>query len=896
MISPSKHPVLHFHISTPLLFIFFFFFFFFLNYLKFTNANNIFLNCGTSTNSIGLDGHEWTGDSGTGSKFIASEQSNDTSIVSKSIKLESSIDPVPFRTARIFQSPFTYSFRVRPRQKFLRLYFNPRTYQEFPRSTAFFSVTAGPFTLLSNFSPSLTADSLGLQTLVKEFCLNIEENQVLNITFSPSSTPLGAYAFINAIEIVSMPTNLYYGGSGARRIHGSGLRNRFAVENNTALEMILRLNIGGGSILPANDSGLYRGWLEDSDYFRGSGDRLVNATVRIKYLKTAPYVAPANVYQTARSTNKQKSLSWNMTVDSGFTYLLRLHLCELQPEVTKHGSRKVLISIRYGKTEAEADVITWGAGRGIAVYRDYIVKVPNVGNSGNVDLVISLGNNTKLRNLNSDPILNGLEVFKLNDSEGNLAGPNPGSRTASIPSPLANKPKDRKSAFVIGWATLAAFSLILLSGLTIFCLLRKGKSNAKDKSVSPRGPCRRFTLDELRAATNNFDRELVIGNGGFGRVFKGCIDGETPVAIKALKPTSTQGSNEFEAEIEMLSDLRHPYLVSLIGYCDEGIKIIVYDYMPRGTLRDHLYSTQGPPLSWKQRLEICIGVARGLAYLHAKNPKIIHRDIKPSNILLDKNWVAKVSDFGLSRLGPTSLSRSHVTTGVKGTFGYLDPDYFQTNHLSVKSDVYSFGVVLFEVLCARPAVDLRQDDEQQSLAEWVRQCIKAGKLNRIIDHNLKGEIAPECLKMYASIALKCLNDDRYKRPTMAAVLKRLKHALELQESTDAASDEEIMSSNGMEIVLRPNNNSKVVIHSCPTFWNKTISHKELFRFVSDRTGMKWARPPAQCGLKALCCAVPAYGALSFGGRMSNSSDCGLDGTPGRVMDPILLDDDDTFKL
>ncbi|XWS30901.1 hypothetical protein CRYUN_Cryun23aG0031100 [Craigia yunnanensis] len=825
MKSPTRNQILYF------LFLFFF------NYLRFTNANNIFLDCGSSRNySIGLDGHKWTGDSGTGSKFLASEQSNETSVVSKSINLHSSLDPVPYLTARIFRSPFTYSFSVSPGQKFVRLYFNPSTYQGFRSSTAFFTVTAGPFTLLSHFSPSLTADSLGLKTLVKEFCLNIEENQILNITFSPSSTPLGTYAFINGIEIVSMPNDLYYRDSRTRRIHGSALRNRFAVENDTALEMILRLNIGGNTISPANDSGFYRGWLEDKACFRGSGDGLENATIRIKYSKTAAYVAPAKVYQTARSANKQKSLSWNLTVDAGFTYLIRFHLCELQPDVTKRGSRKFHIKIGNGKTEAEADVVTWSGGKGIAVYRDYVVKMPNVGNYGKTDLVISLGNSTKLRAPNSDPILNGLEVFKLSDSQRYLAGPNPaseiapipsprankpknrklafiigggpnpGSEIAPIPSPRANKPKNRKLAFIIGGATLAAFTVILLFGLTIFCLSRRGESNAKDKSLAPRGLCRRFALDELRDATNNFDRALEIGKGGSGRVYKGCIDGETPVAIKVLKETSTQGSNEFEVEIKMLSDLRHPHLVSLIGYCDERVKIIVYDYMPRGTLRDHLYSTEGPPLSWKQRLQICIGVARGLKYLHAENPKIIHRDIKPSNILLDENWVAKVSDFGLSRLGPTSLSRSHVTTDVRGTFGYMDPEYFQTSHLSVKSDVYSFGVVLFEILCARPAVDWRLDDEQQSLAERVRQCIKARTFKQIMDPNLKGEIAPACFKAYVSIALKCLNDDRHKRPTMSAVLKRLEDALVLQECTDAASDEEIMGSNDMEIMLRPSNN------------------------------------------------------------------------------------------
>ncbi|OMO50605.1 hypothetical protein COLO4_37981 [Corchorus olitorius] len=726
--------------QTPLLFFFVFVSFFLLNiYPIFTTAKDIFLNCGSSSNSIGLDGHHWTGDSGN-TPFGGSGLLNGSSVVLNS--LPPSIDPIPFMTARIFQSPFTYSFRVSPGQNFIRLHFYPGNYHQFQRSKAFFTVTAGPFTLLSNFSPSYTVDSLRLQTLVKEFCLNIEENhQVLNITFSPSSAPLGAYAFINGIEIVSMPTNLYFTGSNDRRIHGSALRNRFPVENSTALEMIHRLNIGGGSISPENDSGsLYREWSDDKDYFRGSGDGLVNASsIRIKYLKVAPYVAPAKVYQTSRSAIKSKSLAWNLTVDSGFIYLLRLHLCDNREEATKRGRRKFLIRIGDGKGKnIEEDVISWSGGRGIPVYRDYVVKVQNEGSFGKTDLVISLGN---LKDLNSNPILNGLEVFKLNDSQGNLAGLNPALKTAPIPSP-----GDRSEVleFTIGGA---AVILILLSGLAIiFCLLRRGKCNTKDNSIGPKGLCRRFTLEELRAATNNFDRALIIGNGGFGRVYKGYIDGgDTPVAIKALKPTSTQGSNEFEAEIKMLSDLRHLHL--------------------------------------------------------------------------------------------------------------------------------------------------------QSLAEWVQQRIKAGKLNRIIDPNLKGEIAPECLKVFASIALKCLNCDKHKRPIISSVLKRLERALELQNHcTDSVSDGESLSSNDMEIVSRSCNNNSKAVHSCPTFWNKTVSHKELFRFLSDKAGFKWSkRPPALslCGLQALYCSVPAYGALSRDGHMSNSSDYG---TPGRVMVPILFDDDDTFKL
>ncbi|KAB1211551.1 Receptor-like protein kinase FERONIA [Morella rubra] len=299
------------------------------------------------------------------------------------------------------------------------------------------------------------------------------------------------------------------------------------------------------------------------------------------------------------------------------------------------------------------------------------------------------------------------------------------------------------------WGFPRCCNRLLSLGLTIFWSRKTAKSNKNQTSPSLEELCRRFTLAEIRAATKNFNRNLVIGRGGCGLVYKGYIDaGLTPVAIKIFAPTSDQGNREFQTEIALLAKLRHPHLVSLIGYCDdEQVMIIVYDFMPHKTLRHHLYDTDSPPLSWKQRLEICIGTARGLLYLHeGAEHMVIHRDVKTSNILLDRDWVAKVSDFGLSRLGPTNLSRSHVTTNVRGTFGYMDPEYMLTNQLSVKSDVYGFGVVLFEVLCARPAVDTGLDDEQQCLAQWARQCYEDGSLEQIIDSRLIGLIAPDSLQ------------------------------------------------------------------------------------------------------------------------------------------------------
>ncbi|XP_057803307.1 probable serine/threonine-protein kinase PBL25 [Salvia miltiorrhiza] len=296
-----------------------------------------------------------------------------------------------------------------------------------------------------------------------------------------------------------------------------------------------------------------------------------------------------------------------------------------------------------------------------------------------------------------------------------------------------------------------------------------------------------FTFRELAAATKNFRQEYLLGEGGFGRVYKGRLDKtDQLVAVKQLDRNGLQGNREFLVEVLMLSLLHHQNLVNLIGYCADGEqRLLVYEYMQLGSLEDHLLDLprNRSPLPWFTRMKIALHAAKGLEYLHDKaNPPVIYRDLKSSNILLDKDYNAKLSDFGLAKLGPIG-EKSHVSTRVMGTYGYCAPEYQRTGQLTVKSDVYSFGVVLLELITGKRAIDNRRIPDHQNLVTWAEPIfMEPSRFSELADPLLRGDFPKKSFNQAVAISAMCLQEDATVRPLISDVVTALS-CLPLQGDT-----------------------------------------------------------------------------------------------------------------
>ncbi|KAL8153981.1 hypothetical protein V2J09_011741 [Rumex salicifolius] len=642
-----------------------------------TGYDHYLLNCGAEATSsqLGFDDQTWFSDNN-------STFSHSFSSTTAATTPTTTASQVPFGTARVFTANFTYSFPVSPGPKFIRLFFNPSS--GVTDKDAYLTVHSNSgHLLLRNFSAYLfqyTPSQQNLGFVEKEFYLHVASS-LLQLTFSPTRLAAGSYAFVNGIEVISVPENLYVGGT-TSPVDLVNQPIQFSLKSTNALEKAYRLNVGGSEVAANTDSGrMYRRWSEDDPYLIGGFEGLPGLTEKenISYETVANYSAPTVVFRTFRvmgyitdACKRPVNLTWEFEVDLGFLYLVRLHWCEVDVNINSSNYRVFSVYIGGLLAEEQMDVFA-RAGSFSAIYRDYVVYI-GIGDAGT-------------------------------STRGNLQ--------------LAMHPDS-----------------------------------------------------------------LIVGHGGFGNVYKGTVHtdvGPTLVAIKRLKALSSQGAREFAMEIRLLSWLRHVNLVSLIGYCnDAGEMILVYEYMPHGTLRDHLQHNN-THLSWQERLKVCIGAACGLNYLHTGTDRmVIHRDVKSANILLDEAWVAKVADFGLSKLGPRVEDHSHVSTAVKGSFGYLDPEYYRRQHLTEKSDVYSFGVVLLEVMCGRVAVNPNLPKEQINLRIWARKNQLSGTLDSIVDPKLTGQIAPGSLRKFWEVAERCVRDEGAQRPLMADVIGSLELALKIQ--------------------------------------------------------------------------------------------------------------------
>uniref|UniRef100_A0A1U8QAB5 Probable receptor-like protein kinase At5g24010 isoform X2 n=1 Tax=Nelumbo nucifera TaxID=4432 RepID=A0A1U8QAB5_NELNU len=741
-----------------------------------------FINCGSDANVLNPNGESYR------RTFLGDSDPKTFSLVgtpSISVNLDSAsqVSSLLYSTVRIFTGHSGYEFPIDGNgTHVVRLHFSPFSSQnlKYSSTSSVFDVSVAGFSLLTKFRVN---DSI-TEPLIKEFLLSINSTK-FQIIFKPEAS----FAFVNAIEVFLAPDDLIP-DQGPVYVNSTGSSKDYNGLPSKVLETIYRINVGGSKITPTNDA-LWRTWIPDvSD----SHSYLVNPDAANNISATQPkyqqeeqkYIAPDFVYSTAQVLkNNNSNQKWSFSVSPRATYLVRMHFCDIISES---------LYLLYFNAD-----INGFYKRPIDLNNASQLAVPF-----NFDFVVDSGDSESMHisvgadspGINSTPnaLLNGLEIMGITNNKDTsyLQGFGKKNQVVILVGSIVG------GIAFIGIVILSVFMLVFkcrrqkpydaktwpplsVHGGSSYTNFYHGSTNAS--ALRNLDLALKIPFTDILFATNNFSDDLLIGSGGFGKLYRGVLRDNTKVAVKRSQQDVGQGFLEFQTEIMVLSKIRHRHLVSLVGYCDDCSEmILVYEFMERGTLRDHLYGSDLPCLSWKQRLEICIGSARGLHYLHAgASGKIIHRDVKSTNILLDGNFVAKVADFGLSKAGP-GMDETHVSTAVKGSFGYLDPEYFKRQQLTDKSDVYSFGVVLLEVICARPAINPTLPREQVNLAQWGMNCLKKGSFEQIIDPFLVGKISPDSLRKFGDIVQKCLSEYGFDRPTMGDVLWDLEYALKLQQT------------------------------------------------------------------------------------------------------------------
>ncbi|KAF8012404.1 hypothetical protein BT93_I0531 [Corymbia citriodora subsp. variegata] len=768
----------------------------------YTTQTQHFINCGSSE-SEPYTGRSFVGDASSDSiSFTKQRTSTQSSYQSSSVS-------AIYNTARIFRNASSRYVLdgVDKGTHIVRLHFFPFASTK-NLSEAVFNVSVEGLTLLSNFQVPSSNNS----PVVEEFLLSINSTKFV-LYFRPQGS---SFAFINALEVFLVPDGFIPGSAPS-----VGTNSNYSGISSRVLRPVYRINVGGDEVAQADDP-LWRSWASDDNYIH-----VPNAANNSRYgadlnyqVDQDKYLAAQRVYLTAKVMDVNfnngrlyPNTTWSFKVSANAWHLVRAHFCDIVSVSLNTVFFNFFVNGNFAQRIDPSG--TNGFGQAATPFHyDFVVQP---GSPGLVNISIGLLNASETTDQKA--YLNGLEIMEINGRWDSNFMPSEGDN------------QNKHVGLIIGLVSGSiALLCIFVSAVIFVCKHRKpkrteisawsplpafggGSSHGELTEQTAHGSAvpnfhlgLKIPLAEIHFATNNFDGKLLIGKGGFGNVYRGTFRDGTKVAVKRSELGSGQGFFEFQTEITILSKIRHRHLVSLIGYCSERSEmILVYEFMEKGTLRDHLYNSDFPCLTWKQRLEVCIGAARGLNYLHkGAAGGIIHRDIKSTNILLDENYIAKVADFGLSKSGPLDQSQTHVSTGVKGTFGYLDPEYFKTQQLTEKSDVYSFGVVLLEVLCARPAIDPLLPREQANLADWGIACIQNGILEQIVDPRIAGQITPSSLRKYGEVAEKCLQEEDEERPSMGDVLWDLEYALQLQQTAVKREMYDDSATDGSSLLTVPN--------------------------------------------------------------------------------------------
>ncbi|KAL7228829.1 hypothetical protein ACSBR2_007505 [Camellia fascicularis] len=567
--------------------------------------------------------------------------------------------PNLYNSARVFTKISTYTIGTKQLgHHWLRLHFYPVENNRYNLESAVFSVVASGITLLHGFKFSKFRKKC---PLLKEYVVEVGglSSEKLVLTLSPWN---GSIAFINGFEVLSMPN-----GQFPSRAVPIPIGPELEIPTHVGFKTAYRVNMGGPILTPKNDT-LWRIWESDQPFLINSASAhnvSVNPSSTEYPSGVSVDIAPNWVYATAQEmadanvTNQKFNILWAFKVDEGFDYLVRLHFCDMV-SVTLYS---LVFNVYMNNQSAmdSFDISRKTMALSSAYFIDFVVNV----SMGSKQILVQVGV-PNLRNIPTNAIVNGLEIMKMSNPSDGL------DQNFRAYSTDLKPHKSNKNVLLVIFLCLGGFSVLVLILVAVSLYFRHpnkpkhqqpaclplpthvGSSDTKVStgSFASMTPSLRLghviAFSEICEATKSFDENLVLGVGGFGKVYKGVLENGVVVAVKRGNPRSQQGVVEFRTEIKMLSKLQHRHLVSLIGYCEElNEMILVYEFMVGGPLRKHLYGSNLPPLTWKQRLEICVGAAKGLHYLHtAAAESIIHCDVKTTNILLDENLAAKVADFG----------------------------------------------------------------------------------------------------------------------------------------------------------------------------------------------------------------------------------------------------------